>query len=145
MATPPSLDGTLGRYVARRLADLHDAWSVTESGWPRVEHGRVRSFCDYYRAYPQFIDEAIADKPEPSGWPAFDSFIAGLAETLADDAGAERPAWAGTVAADTEKWLRHSPVLEGEWRATTPTPIRARGLVVDAASLWHTWPLYDNA
>ncbi|MHB1211870.1 MAG: hypothetical protein ACYC0W_06360 [Candidatus Nanopelagicales bacterium] len=145
MATPPSLNGPTGRYVARRLADLYDAWSLTEGGWPRLEHGRVRSFCDYYRAYPQFLESAIAERPEPSGWPAFDSLIAGLAETLADDAGTPRPAWTVTVEPDTVTWRRHSAVLEDEWRATTPAPILDRGLVIDAASLWHTWPIHEPA
>lgn len=116
---------------------------MTESGWLRLDHGRVRSFCDYYRAYPQLLEDAMADKPEPAGWPAFDSFLAGLAETLADDAGISRPGWAVTVVADTAGWRRYSPVLEREWRTTTPRPILDRGLIIDAASLWHTWPIYD--
>lgn len=116
-----------------RLADLVDAWS-TRGDELRLTWTRWRAVLDHLALHPEAIPEAIYVPPPASGSKPVDALLAAVAEKLADDAGLPRPLWAARV-----------PTLDTPYRPRvarhgvdhpTPPQLAARGLMIDAESLW---------
>jgi hypothetical protein len=123
----------LGTPPCPRLADLADAWTV-HRGRLRVDWTRWRAFLDALALHPKLIPEAIYSTPPPAGDRVIDALLAAVAEKVADDAGLPRPVWA-----------EHAPILAHPYRPpvarviagrSVPAQLAARGLMIDAESLW---------
>jgi transcriptional regulator with XRE-family HTH domain len=113
-----------------RLGRLAGAWSVVR-GRVRPDWTRWRAFLDQLALEPELTPEAIYVPTPPSGHPVIDALLAGVAEKLADDAGLRRPSWTATIPALAEPFV---PPARG--RHHVPPQLAARGLMIDAASLW---------
>ena len=141
--------GTLARILDAAGYDLHlDAVRKCQDAPPHLgrlaaawsqHRGRVRPVWNRWRALldqlamePDRIPEAIYVPPPPAGHPVIDAFLAAVAEKLADDAGLRRPSWTEAVPPLAEAWQPPSRIDRHE----VPDQFAARGLIVDAASLW---------
>jgi hypothetical protein len=81
---------------------------------------------------PDRIPEAIYVPPPPTGHPVIDNLLAAVAEMLADDAGLRRPSWTAAIPPLARPWQPPSRIDRHE----VPDQFAARGLIIDAASLW---------
>ncbi len=67
----------------------------------------------------------------------FDNLLAGIAEKVADDAGAPRPAWTKRIPKLSETWESlGTPRTRASAAAATPHQLAARHLVIPEGSLW---------
>lgn len=130
----------LGRRPATggpQLADLADAWSTDRFGQDQPDWTRLRAFLDYLARHPQRARAAIRCAPPKSGSLFFDNLLAGIAEKIADDAGASRPAWTKRVPELTDAWESlGTPRMRASATAATPPQLAARQIVIPEASLW---------
>lgn len=119
------------------LARLADAWTRTAGG-DVPDWTRLRALLDYLAHHPVQVPDAIAPPPRRSGSRVMDALLAGIAEKLADDTGLPRPSWVRSAPRlKAGEWpLTGTPRMVAAWRARTPVQLAARGIVVDAASLW---------
>src|SRR5579863_7354645 len=76
-----------------QLAALAGAWTTYLLGRPQPDWTRLRTFLDYLARHNEIAALAIRAKPPASGSEFFDNLLAGIAEKVADDAKARRPAW----------------------------------------------------
>lgn len=116
-----------------RLADLGDAWTVRR-GRVQPDWTRWRALLDHLALHPDAIPDAIYVPPPPAGQSVIDALLAGVAETLADEAALPRPAWCADIPALAEPY---APVVprHATGRAVPPQ-LAARGLTIDTESLW---------
>ena len=120
-----------------RLADLVDAWSTDRFGQDQPDWTRLRAFLDYLTRRPATAMSAIRSAPPASGSLFFDNLLAGMAEKIADDAGALRPAWTKRVPKLIDTWESlGTPRMRASATATTPPQLAARQIVIPEASLW---------
>jgi len=89
---------------------------------------------DELALHPEFTPEAIYDPPPPAGEPIVDTLLAAVAEKLADDADLPRPAWTNSIPTLPEPYL--PPVARTVSDHAIPAQLQARGLMIDAGSLW---------
>lgn len=119
---------------APTIGDLAGAWRRhLRDGSVRLDWPRWRGFIDALALHPDRVADAIYPSPPPSGEAIIDNALAGVAEKLADDAHLPRPAWATAVPILDEPYS--SPLVRGVHR-DVPPQLRARGLMIDAESLW---------
>ena len=98
---------------------------------------RLRALLDWLRAHPERSLEAIVDPPTRTGSPQLDNLLAGIAEKVADDAGARRPTWTQAVQPLDRRW--HSPGtprMRSAEAATAPSQFVRRKVLVGAGNLW---------
>ncbi len=119
-----------------RLAGLSDAWIGDEVAG-RPDWTLLRAWLDALAdANPVQRAAAIAEQPAPGGG-VLDNLLAGVAEAISDDDKLRRPPWTSRVAPLEREWSEPStPRMLAGWRASTPAPLAARHLTLDAASLW---------
>ncbi len=122
----------LGGPRTARLSDLADAWD--RDGRLRLDWPRWRGFLDELALHPDRIPEAIYVPPPPAGEPVVDTLLAAVAEKLADDAGLPRPSWSDQVPPLAEPY--EPPTARRVTGHEVPVQLAARGLLIDAASLW---------
>jgi transcriptional regulator with XRE-family HTH domain len=115
-----------------RLSDLADAWSRARR--LRLDWPRWRALLDELALHPDRIPEAIYVAPPPAGEPVVDTLLAAVAEKLADDAGLPRPSWTDQVPPLAEPYA--PPTARTVTGHHVPVQLAARGLMIDAASLW---------
>ena len=115
-----------------RLSDLADAWS--RDGRLRLDWPRWRAWLDELALHPTRIPEAIYVAPPPAGEPVVDTLLAAVAEKLADDAGLPRPSWTDQVPPLADPYA--PPTARTVTGHHVPAQLAARGLMIDAASLW---------
>ena len=119
-----------------RLASLGDAWKSSARG-DLVDWTRLRAFLDHVALNGKHTASAIRTAPPPSGSKLLDNLLAGIAETLADEAGLSRPAWTSRIPAMREGWSTPGTArVQEAARRTTPPAIAARGLTLARTSLW---------
>lgn len=128
------------RLIPRRrhpaLAGLLDAWAPSPAG-DCPDWTRLRAFLDHLALHPELIQAAIVRPPAPSGSPLMDVLLAGIADKVADDAGLARPAWTRGAGKLDELWLTPgTPRMQARARRQAPPQLLARGLAIDASSLW---------
>jgi transcriptional regulator with XRE-family HTH domain len=119
-----------------RLASLATAWEPSARG-DLVDWTRLRALLDHLALHPADTASAIRIAPARSGSPLLDNILAGIAETLADEAGLPRPSWTRDIEALPRKWstpgterIRHAA------RRTTPQALASRGITLARTSLW---------
>lgn len=66
-------------------------------GAKSVPYTALRGFTDWLDRHPMLAGDAIAEQPSSSGDREFDSLVAAIAETVADDMGIARPEWTRAV------------------------------------------------
>jgi transcriptional regulator with XRE-family HTH domain len=115
-----------------RLSDLTNAWR--RDGRLRLDWPRWRALLDELALHPDRIAEAIYVAPPPAGEPVVDTLLAAVAEKLADDARLPRPSWTTQVPPLAEPYS--PPTARTITRHDVPAHLAARGLMIDAASLW---------
>jgi transcriptional regulator with XRE-family HTH domain len=116
-----------------RLADLADAWTLHD-GRLRLDWTRWRALIDELALRPELTPEAIYVAPPVTGEDVVDSLMAAVAEKLADDAGLPRPLWASLAPSLAEPY--RPPVARALTGRSIPAQLAARGLMIDAESLW---------
>lgn len=116
-----------------RLADLAGAWS-DHKGALRLNWTRWRALLDELALHPRLVPDTIYATPPPAGHAIIDTLLAAVAEKLADDAGLPRPAWTEVVPALDDPY--RPPVARNVEGWQIPAQLEARGLMIDAASLW---------
>jgi transcriptional regulator with XRE-family HTH domain len=130
----------LGRRPAPggpQLADLTDVWSTDRFRQDQPDWTRLRAFLDYLARHPDMAMAAIRSRPATSKSLFLDNLIAGIAEKIADDAGATRPAWTKRVPKLTDTWESlGTPRMRASAAAATPPQLAARHIVIPEASLW---------
>lgn len=86
------------------------------------------------------VAAAIAAPPARGTTPVMANLLAGIAEQLAHDTAQPAPAWVSAVAPLARPWSAPgTPRMVQAWLATTPRPLAARNLIVDAATLRRDW------
>ena len=134
------LDLTARASTTPRLASLTDAWEPSPRG-DAIDWTRLRAFLDRLHLHPEDTARSIHAAPEPSGSALLDNLLAGIAETLADDARLPRPDWTAQVPRLREAWTTPGTARTQETaRATTPSALAARGLTLARSSLWRDRP-----
>lgn len=129
------LDASHGQQKPE-LALLTDAWTRTPHG-DRPDWTRLRALLDALLSHPALIETAIARRPKPTGSAAMDALLAGIADKLADDAQLPRPAWTRRGRRLRQPWLTPGTPKQRAYQLEhTPPQLRARNVIVDAASLW---------
>jgi transcriptional regulator with XRE-family HTH domain len=119
-----------------QLASLADAWEPSARG-DLVDWTRLRAFLDHLELYPDETASAVRRMPAPSGSALLDTLLAGIAETLCDQLGVQRPPWTARVPALSTPWVTPgTPRIQEQARATTPPALAARGVVLARNSLW---------
>lgn len=130
------LDVVLQTRTGLQVADLVDAWSPSPQG-EVIDWTRLRAFLDYLDSDPEVTSRALAQMPRASGSELLDNVLAGMAETVADRAGIERPAWTPQVQSLRKPWASPgTPRMQALARAKTPPALTARGLTLSETSLW---------
>lgn len=118
------------------LASLADAWAPSSRG-DIVDWTRLRAWLDEIALHPHETGVVIRTAPAPSGSELLDNLLTGIAETLADEAGLDRPAWTSRVPALAKGWATPgTPRIRAAARASTPPALAARGLTLARTSLW---------
>ena len=124
-----------------QLGELTDAWSTDRSGQEQPDWTRLRAFLDYLARNPQLSEAAIRARIPSSGSTFIDNLLAGVAEKVADDAGASRPAWTKHIGVLQEVWRgMGTPRMRESAEATTPPQLAARNIFIPVASLWRPAP-----
>jgi transcriptional regulator with XRE-family HTH domain len=118
-------------HTPPRLGHLAAAWSH-HRGRIRPDWNRWRALIDTLAIEPDRIPEAIYVPPPPAGHPVIDNLLAAVAERLADSAGLRRPSWTAAIPPLAQPW---QPPSRSD-REEVPDQFTARGLIIDAASLW---------
>jgi transcriptional regulator with XRE-family HTH domain len=120
-----------------QLAALSDAWSTDLLGQHQPDWTRLRTFLDYLARHDELAPLAVRARPPATGSEFFDNLLAGIAEKVADDAQAQRPAWTRRIHGLSERWESDgTPRMRAMSEATTPPQLAARNLVLSATSLW---------
>lgn len=118
------------------LASLADAWTQSSRG-EVIDWTRLRAWLDEIALNPSETRIAIRTAPAPSGSELLDNLLAGIAETLADESGLDRPDWTNRVPALTEQWATPGTArVRATARKSTPPALAARGLTLARTSLW---------
>jgi hypothetical protein len=119
------------------LASLAGAWSVTRDERGEPDWTRLRAFLDYLKRHPEQAPAAIEVAPVASGLHLLDNLLAGIAEKVADDAGAPRPTWTQEVTPLHEPWEGlGTPRMRAANAVAAPPQLVARNILIPAASLW---------
>ena len=118
------------------LASLTDAWEPTARG-DVVDWVRLRALTDYLSSHPLHVERCISIPPSPSGSDLLDNLLAGVAETLADEAGIARPPWTEKVSRLRDQWcIPGTPRTVDQARLSTPPALAARGVVISRSSIF---------
>jgi hypothetical protein len=92
---------------------------------------------DWVIEHPERSEAAIRTPPARRD-PLFDNLLAGIAETIADDAGRPLPKWCEKVDALGKAWApAGTPSMRQRARANAVPRLRARNVLVTEADLGH--------
>jgi len=118
------------------LASLADSWTSSSRG-DIIDWTRLRAWLDEIALHPDETRIVILTSPAPSGSQLLDNLLAGIAETLADESGLDRPEWTNRVPALTQEWTTPGTAkIRAAARKSTPPALAARGLTLARTSLW---------
>ena len=130
------LDLTTRASTTPTLASLTDAWESSPRG-DVIDWTRLRAFLDHLRLHPEDTAGSIRTAPESSGSALLDNLLAGIAETLADEASLPRPDWTGRIPGLRDAWSTPgTPRTREAARVSTPPALASRGLTLARSSLW---------
>lgn len=120
------------------LAGLTDAWRRGPQGQPDTpDWTRIRNVLDLLAQHPEWVGPATVVAPKPSGSNFMDNLLAGIAETLCDEADLPRPRWTKDIPPLTSPWVTDgTPRMKVRAAAATPAQLARRGITVRADSLW---------
>jgi transcriptional regulator with XRE-family HTH domain len=125
-----------------RLLTAQTAASVVAESLAAGDEGRARSavfqLADDLAQAPLHLRVALTVSPaQRTGDFRFDGWISGLVEHRLAEVGISAPDWVAETGrkADVEWLVSGVEALRGAARATTPEPLRRRGVLIDARDL----------
>lgn len=124
---------------APSIDSLTDAWDEKAS---RPDWTRIRNFLDTLDRHPEYRSVAISSEAVLPDRPVLSNLLAGIAETIADDADFRCPRWTKRVKPLDEEWKQPgTSSMQAARRESTPHRLAQRRLVVAGDSLWRKRPL----
>jgi hypothetical protein len=117
-----------GSVALARIADVR-----ASDG--RVPYTALRGIVDWTAQHPRLAARAITDQPGPTGDPGIDSLLAGIAETIADDHGLDRPDWAAHVGAAPFDVTGAVDPESQRW-SEVPAPLAIRRIGLPRDTFW---------
>jgi len=112
-----------------RLADV-------VRGVKSVPYTALRGFTDWLERHPKLAGDAIAARPVSTGDREFDSLVAAVAETVADDLGIARPEW--TRAVPSAKQSEADPTAPSSGLGEVPQAFERRAIDLPRDTFWHS-------
>lgn len=104
----------------------------------------LATFMDYLPTSSQTRQALISAAPAPTGNAVTDNMLAGLAETIADEAGLPTPAWCATVPPLQEALpIDGTPRMLAKQRAAALLRFLDRGITMPRTSLFRSRPPMD--